>query len=585
MARPLSILSYLFAIAIGSSIAAVALDLGRMIVLTDMIAVAVIGGLLMVIWLRTIRGLALESQRILSQTHDKNNIKGNSLSVLSDNHAAITKKFERSVNLIAGLSDHEKLSSASELDAGDAIDGAIIKIRADLQRVKDEEQRRNWVTQGLARFAEVLRKKSEIKQYGSTIISELVKHLGVNQGGIFIEAKDEAGDRCLDLLACYAYDRKKFEESRIPLGSGLLGQCMLEHEVMFLTDIPRDYAKITSGLGESTPRNVVILPLMFDDMFYGAIELVAFEPLQPHHIEFSKEVSKSIAAELATLQNVVHTEQLLAESNVLAERLQSRENELQHHLETISATQLEMSRKQAELSGTISAIDSTLATANFSIEGKLLNANEIFLKVLGYDAQTVDGKAIQFFTGNDPSINLMWENLRLGKFFSGEFKMRDHAGKEMWLTGTFSPIIVEGDVPQRILMLAQFTTQEKEKLNDLGGMVSALKTTFPVIEFNADFTCKTANEKAMKLFGLSRIQLKSKCLGDFIVKDAHGDCHKRQQEILQSESAQVTLPLSLAAGTAHFEVTFSINKGLDGAITRIIMILSRSLDENISQVA
>ncbi|MGC3943078.1 MAG: PAS domain-containing protein [Chryseolinea sp.] len=585
MSKPLSLLSYLFLLVVLSSIAAVALDIGRPFVLTGVITTGAIGSILMILWLRVLRRLTLESQRILHGSQKAIKVDGTGLTILESNHTAISKKFERSAELIASLADPEKLSSFNDLNADDAIDGAILSIHTELQRVKEEEQRRNWVTQGLAKFAEVLRTKEEIKQYGSHIISELVRHLDINQGGIYIEARNEAGDRCLDLLACYAYSKKRIAESRISLGAGLLGQCMLEHEVMFLTDIPRDYTTITSGLGESTPRNVVIVPLMFDTAFYGAIELVAFEPLQPHQVEFVREVSKSIAAEVASLQNVVHTEQLLAESNVLAERLQSRENELQHHLETISATQLEMSRKQAELSGTINAIDGTLATANFTMDGKLINANEIFLKILGYDERAVHGKSIHAFTGDDPSINLMWENLMLGKVFSGEFKMRDHAGKEMWLSGTFNPIIVEGDVPQRILMLAQFTTQEKEKLNELGGMVSALKATFPVIEFNADFRCKTANEKAMKLFGVSRIQLKSKGIADFLAPVGQQQWPMHQDEIFRSDSIQLSLPLALHDQIALFEVSFSVSRGLDGAINKIILILIRQTKDQISLVA
>jgi PAS domain-containing protein len=173
----------------------------------------------------------------------------------------------------------------------------------------------------------------------------------------------------------------------------------------------------------------------------------------------------------------------------------------------------------------------------------------------------------------------------LGKFFSGEFRMRDHAGKEMWLTGTFNPIIVEGGVPDRILMLAQFTTQEKEKLNELTGMVSALKSAFPVVEFNADFSCKTANEKAMKLFGLSRLQLRSKRATDFIAPCFQEQWSKLQREMMQGESAQIVVPLALGDQVVVFECSLSVSRGLDGAITRIILILIRRVEDKVSMVA
>jgi len=288
---------------------------------------------------------------------------------------------------------------------------------------------------------------------------------------------------------------------------------------------------------------------------------------------------------VASLQSISHTQRLLDESNVLANRLQTRESELQHHLETLSATQQEMSRNQAELSGTINAINGTLASANFTVDGAYVNANEIFLKVLGYHENEVRGKSIDFFAGNDPSVRMMWENLRLGKCFSGEFKLRDHAGKEVWLTGTFNPIIVQGHVPQKILMLAQFTTQEKEKLNELSGMVSALKSTLPVLEFNADFSCKTANEKAMKLFNLSRLQLRTKRIHDFFPADFHRQWAKYQLEVLRVDNLMLSIPLALKEQVATFEVSFSLTRGLDGTVTKVVLIMIRQLAENVSMVA
>ena len=224
MARPLSLLSCLFITVVLVSIAAVALDLGRYFVLSGIVTTGLIGAALMIVWLRVLRQLAMESQRIVETTKKDVKIKGIGLSLLTSNHAAISKKFERSAELIASLAHPEKLSTFNDLNSEDAIDGAILSIHTELQRVKDEETKRNWVTQGLAKFAEVLRTKEEIKQYGSRIISELVKYLDINQGGIYIEAKDEDGNRCLDLLACYAYNKKRITESRIALGSGLLGQ-------------------------------------------------------------------------------------------------------------------------------------------------------------------------------------------------------------------------------------------------------------------------------------------------------------------------------------------------------------------------
>jgi len=176
----------------------------------------------------------------------------------------------------------------------------------------------------------------------------------------------------------------------------------------------------------------------------------------------------------------------------------------------------------------------------------------------------------------------MWENLKLGKFFSGEFKMRDATGKDLWLTGTFNPIIVEGDAPQKIMMFAQFTTQEKEKLNDLNGMVQALKSTLPVLEFNERMACKTANEKAMKIFGLSRMDLRNKTIVDFIAPFYHTAWKNKEASLLEQDFTTLLLPTIIGGQTQTYEVSISVAKNLEGKVMKIIVILVKEVQEQVS---
>src|SRR6185369_4119309 len=101
----------------------------------------------------------------------------------------------------------------------------------------------------------------------------------------------------------YAYDSNHVK-GKVEEGQGLLGQCMLEKDFVFLKDVPKDYARITSGLGHATPRNIVIAPLIERDIFYGAIELGLFNNMQPHQVEFLKKVCENIAAEIAALRSL-----------------------------------------------------------------------------------------------------------------------------------------------------------------------------------------------------------------------------------------------------------------------------------------
>lgn len=665
----------------------------------------IIGCVIFKNWTDYIFHLLNKSDQTLNQKSERKITQwANDLEKLEQNQNKIAQKINLSANLISNLSHPEKFEKIDDLIANDPIGKALQHIRSEMKSLKDEDEKQAWVTGGLAQFSNILRNKGEVKEYGYSIISNLVKYLKANQGGLYIEYKD-GGERYLELIACYAYDKRKYVEKKIFEGQGIVGQCMLEQDFTFITDVPKDYVKITSGLGEATPRNIIVAPLIFNETFCGVIELASFEVLQAHQVEFLKKVCENIASEIATIKTVSNTKQLLEESKILTEELQTREEEMKQNLEELAATQEEMSRKQAELSGIINAIDSTLATVELNMEGKItkynsilenflgltnkslvnkdyrlitgndnptltwndissgkiksgefrvitlageevwlsitftpilnsagttvkllsmlqditqrklkekeaerkqseLNSylgginntiasaefdmngdfkdgNEIFMKVMGFSKEELDKKGFDFLMGDDQSIIMMWENLRLGKFFSGEFKMKNKIGKELWLTGTFNPITIEIESPEKVMMFAQFTTQEKEKLNDLQAMVQALKVTLPVIEFNADFACKTANEKAMKLLGLSRLELRSKTILNFLSTYYHGMWEKTKQEILKNNHSSLLLPFGEENRMMNYEVSISINNNVDGSIAKIIVLLVKEVHDRV----
>ncbi|MBL0741098.1 PAS domain S-box protein [Chryseolinea lacunae] len=895
------------------------------------------GLLLLQTWMLYVKKLLIKSNTALNKPPKASAWSFDNMALLKENQEETHKKFSVSAELITNLTHPEKIVATAGVDFSDPIGKALLLIKSEMQKIKEEDEKRAWVTQGQADFGEVLRNKVEVHEYGNNIMLYLVRYLKANQGKFFIEYEDENGDPYLELIACYAYDRRKHLSEKVYAGQGALGQNMLEHDFVFITDVPDSYVKITSGLGEATPRNLVIAPLIFNETYCGAIELALFNVMEPHHIEFLKKVCENIASEIMALKTMRRTEDLLGASRTLTDELQSRESQMKKNLDDLAASQAEIALKQTELSGVINAIDSTLGTAEFnatgrllkhnmilekftgltpenlahkdyslitgqreetlwrkiwngeirsgdyktqsasrgelwlsvtftpitdaslnpvkllcmiqditqkkvkeieferlsivanntdnsviitdklgyieyvnsgftkmtgfradevtgqkpgkllqgpltdkktieklsrhvaggipiyeeilnysktgdtywvslainpvrnsegeivqyisiqaditqtkikamdfnqklealsrsnaileidprgividindnylnilgysrnevlgksyslltqkdnvfsklidtvkdqgiqsgvysrysktgqlhfmklldypvlnlngelekiiefgtdvsnerrlekeaerreaelksylhgidntiasaefSLAGDLLQANEIFLKVMGYAREDFVETGFKYLLGEDAATVMMWENLRLGKFFSGEFKMKNKAGKELWLNGTFNPIFVEGDTPEKIMMFAQFTTQEKEKVNDLNGMVNALKSTLPVLEFNQQFTCKTANEKAMKIFGFSRMDLRSKTIEDFIAPHYRHLWQKYKDEILRTDVANFYIPFQAGERIVTYEVSLSVIRTLEGEIGKIIVLL------------
>lgn len=227
---------------------------------------------------------------------------------------------------------------------------ALISMRDQLTRFAEQERQRNWVTQGLAKFADILRASTDdVQDLGDQIISNLVKYVGANQGGLFIIAEDENNDVCLDLLSCYAYNKKKYMEKRIYPGEGVVGQTYLEKEYIYMTEVPQKYVTITSGLGESTPSSVLVMPLKTNEEIFGVVELASFNQFKDYQIEFLQKLGENIASSIATVKISERTRRLLIEAQEQAEMLRAQEEEMRQNVEELQATQEEMRRKQIEL--------------------------------------------------------------------------------------------------------------------------------------------------------------------------------------------------------------------------------------------
>jgi GAF domain-containing protein len=116
------------------------------------------------------------------------------------------------------------------------------------------------------------------------------------------------------LIACYAYDRKKFFHKRMEMGEGLVGQCILDSDSIYMDEVPDNYVNITSGLGFANPQMILLVPLKVNDKILGVIELASFKTLQPYHIKFIETLAESLASVIANIKINEHTQILLQES-------------------------------------------------------------------------------------------------------------------------------------------------------------------------------------------------------------------------------------------------------------------------------
>ena len=198
-------------------------------------------------------------------------------------------------------------SDFKPLSDGDTLGNSLIQLRENLrtatieeEKRKREDERRNWSNQGIARFSEILREHTDdLDKLASKLISELVKYLGAQVGGLFLIRSGDKEEKEIELVSSYAYDRIKHLQKTIQIGEGLVGRCVQEGNTIFLTDIPEDYIRIKSGLGEDNPRCLLIVPLRLNEEITGVIEIATLEVFEEFQIEFIERIGTSIASSIS----------------------------------------------------------------------------------------------------------------------------------------------------------------------------------------------------------------------------------------------------------------------------------------------
>lgn len=269
------------------------------------------------------------------------------LSVISDEIQKLSTHIGAIKNFALEVGSGRFNSEINVFNNEGEIGQSLHDMKNSLQKVAQEEKERNWMNEGFTRFADILRKSDDnLQKLSESVISNLVKYLKANQGGIFIVNDENKENILLELTGCYAYERKKYLNKQIMPGEGLVGQCYLEKLSIYMTDIPPDYINIKSGLGGANPGNLFLAPLKYNNIVYGVIEIASFDRFHDYELEFVDQIAESIASSISAVKINDHTRKLLEESQLAAEQLRAQEEEMRQNMEELAATQEEMHRNQ-----------------------------------------------------------------------------------------------------------------------------------------------------------------------------------------------------------------------------------------------
>ena len=274
------------------------------------------------------------------------------------------------------------------LSNDDLVGRSLLNMRDNLKHAQELEIDRqketdiqNWVTKGLANFADILRQDNDnIEKLSYRFIVELINYMDANQGALFVLNDSNPEDVYYEAAAAVAYEREKSIDAKFRMGESLIGRAAYEKLTIYMTEVPQNYVKITSGLGEATPSCVLLVPLIADQEVIGVIELVSFNPFQPYQIEFVEKLAVSLASTLINVKINERTGRLLSESQKQREELMAQEEEVRQNLEEMTAIKEEAARKEEEMNSLWRAVKEENSVALYDLSGNITEANNQFVE-------------------------------------------------------------------------------------------------------------------------------------------------------------------------------------------------------------
>jgi signal transduction histidine kinase/HAMP domain-containing protein/ActR/RegA family two-component response regulator len=273
---------------------------------------------------------------------------------LTENVNELAGNLTRQVRAIAGVT--------SAVATGDLTRSISVEAQGEVAELKDninamvqslrettnayEDQ--GWLQSNLARIAGQLQGHRDLRVVAELIMDDLVPMVGAQHGTFFL-AESNGGETRLRLLAGYGLRADIEAPSQFRLGQSLIGQVARTRKPIVVTDLPADYVKISSGLGEAAPVNLMVLPIVFEDQVLGVIEAGSFSRFTQLHQDFMEQLMETIGVNVNTIIANSRTDALLAESQRLAAELQARTRELQVRQDELQRSNADLEDKAAQL--------------------------------------------------------------------------------------------------------------------------------------------------------------------------------------------------------------------------------------------
>ncbi len=222
------------------------------------------------------------------------------------------------------IADGDFSADIAARNADDTLGIALRKMDNRLRELTKDADSREWLGQWQNTLAEQMLGELDYQTLGSRVLDVIVNSLDA-QVAVFYILNDP---RTLQLAASYAFTHRRNGGNEYATDQGLLGQACNERKVMVIDAVPPDYMPVGSALGESAPRQLMLVPLEYRGELFGIIELASLKPFAQQHLQLVENIRESIALTISMAKSRDKMSELLAESQAQSEELQTQQEEL-----------------------------------------------------------------------------------------------------------------------------------------------------------------------------------------------------------------------------------------------------------------
>ncbi|CAI2718629.1 hybrid sensor histidine kinase/response regulator [Nitrospina watsonii] len=268
----------------------------------------------------------LDQETLPVQTQDEIGILSQSC---NDLMAGLKRFINYSENILQGNTDTQEFQAKGEFHL--ALTRMLEQARKQQEAEREKEQltkdlvQKNWLSSSLSNLYERMRRgEQDLNSLAQNTISYLAETLNAQVGAIYLKQDDE-----FKLTGTYAFSKRKSISSAYKMGEGLIGQAALEKDIITITNIPDDYIRVVSGLGDQAPTMILVAPLIHEDQVKGVLELASVHTFDDAKLEFVRQSCEILAISFHLSQTQDHLKELLEESRAQADELAQQQVELQ----------------------------------------------------------------------------------------------------------------------------------------------------------------------------------------------------------------------------------------------------------------